>query len=135
VHTDEIHIAGGREAASEIRRELFVFSEILDVFTTSRADSLVVVFRGRPRPAEWNSRLRDAGYEPLRRPARSSDGAIAQSRALPRQESDVLPDGLRGAAHARHLRARRRRRTRATLDLPYVSPGPAPSRLRPSGSG
>ena len=135
MYTHEIHIAGGREAVSEIRRELFVFSEVLDVVTTSRADSLVVVFRGRPRPAEWSSRLRDAGYQLLRRPARPSDGAIAQERALARQEPGELPGAPRGTACARQPRARRRRRTRAASELPYVIPWPAPSQARPSGTG
>ena len=67
--THEIHVAGGREAVSEIRLQLFVFSEILEVLASSRPDTLVVVFSGRPLPAEWNDHLRDAGYELLRRHA------------------------------------------------------------------
>ena len=135
MHTHEIHIAGGREAVSEIRRELFVFSEILDVFTTRRADSLVVVFCGRPRPAEWNSRLRDAGYRLLPRPERSSDEAIAQSRAPGRQETYELPGRLPGVARARRPRARQRRRARATSEIRYVPPWRPPSQPRPSGTG
>jgi hypothetical protein len=83
VQTHEIHIAGGREAVSEIRRHLFFFSEVLEVLATSRRDSLVVVFSGRPRPAEWNAHLRVAGYELLRRPANPSPEAIGQARCLP----------------------------------------------------
>jgi hypothetical protein len=52
----------------EIRRELFAFSEILDVPVTSRPDSLVVVCAGRPRLGEWLRALRALGYEaPARR--------------------------------------------------------------------
>jgi len=35
MHTHEIQIAGAREAVGEIRRQLFVFPEILDVLATS----------------------------------------------------------------------------------------------------
>ena len=48
---------------NEIRSELFVFPEILDVFVTGRPDSLVVVCQGRPRPAEWLRALRAARYD------------------------------------------------------------------------
>ncbi|HWX96284.1 MAG TPA: hypothetical protein VNZ01_05480 [Solirubrobacteraceae bacterium] len=135
MHTHEIHIAGGREAVSEIRRELFVFSEVLDVLATSRADSLVVVFSGRPRPAEWNGRLRDAGYQLLRRPVRSSDDAIARRLVLALQARDEPLSGRSDAVSARRPRARRRRRTRAISELQHVSPAPAAGQPRPSGAG
>ena len=71
VQTHQINISHGRDNVHEIRRELFAFSEILDVFVTSRPDSLVVVCAGRPRLGEWRRALRTAGYEipPRRRPA------------------------------------------------------------------
>jgi hypothetical protein len=68
VQTHQINISQGRDHVHEIRRELFAFSEILDVFVTSRPDSLVVVCAGRPRLGEWLRALRAIGYEtPARR--------------------------------------------------------------------
>jgi hypothetical protein len=68
VQTYQINISQGRDNVHEIRRELFAFSEILDVFVTSRPDSLVVVCAGRPRLGEWRRALRAVGYEiPARR--------------------------------------------------------------------
>jgi hypothetical protein len=63
VHTHEIHISHGRENVHEIRRELFAFSEVLEVFVTSRPDSLVVVCAGRPRLGEWLRALRAVGFD------------------------------------------------------------------------
>jgi hypothetical protein len=77
VQTYQITISHGRANVHEIRRELFAFSEILDVFVTSRPDSLVVVCAGRPRLGEWRRALRAAGYEiPARR--RSATSATTQ---------------------------------------------------------
>ena len=68
MQTHQINISRGRDNVHEIRRELFAFSEILDVFVTSRPDSLVVVCAGRPRVSEWIRALRAVGYEaPTRR--------------------------------------------------------------------
>jgi hypothetical protein len=70
VQTYQINISKGRDRVHEIRNELFDFPEILDVFVTSRPDSLVVVFWGRPRPGEWLRALRALGYAvPARRHA------------------------------------------------------------------
>ena len=63
MQTYQINISQGRDNVHEIRRELFAFSEILDVFVTSRPDSLVVVCAGRPRLGEWRRALRAVGYE------------------------------------------------------------------------
>lgn len=64
----------GRERALEIRAELFVFGDVLDVFVTGHPDVLIVACSGCPRPAEWLRVLRAAGYEiPGRRHARTSD--------------------------------------------------------------
>jgi hypothetical protein len=63
VQTHQINISHGRDNVHEIRRELFAFSEILDVFVTSRPDSLVVVCAGRPRLGDWLRALRAVGYE------------------------------------------------------------------------
>jgi hypothetical protein len=68
VQTHQINISHGRDNVREIRHALFAFSEILDVFVTSRPDSLVVVCAGRPRLGEWLHALRAVGYEaPSRR--------------------------------------------------------------------
>ena len=73
MQTHPIHVTHGRELVVEVRCELFAFSEILEVFVTGRADVLVVVCAGRPRPAEWLRALRGSGYEiPDRRHARVS---------------------------------------------------------------
>src|SRR5437764_6365255 len=63
VQTYQINISQGRDNVHGIRRALFAFSEILDVFVTSRPDSLVVVCAGRPRLGEWLRALRSVGYE------------------------------------------------------------------------
>ena len=60
MQTHQINISHGRDNVHEIRRQLFAFSEILDVFVTSRPDSVVVVCAGRPRLGEW-LRNRSAG--------------------------------------------------------------------------
>jgi hypothetical protein len=119
VQTHEIHIAGGREAVSEIRRQLFVFSEVLEVLATSRPDSLVVVFSGRPRPAEWNGHLRDAGYELLHRPANPYGETIPRGLMVARGAAcSELPAERSNAAAARRSRARRRLRLSAISDAP-----------------
>ena len=63
MQTHVIHVAGGRELVLEVRRVLFAFSEVLDVFATGRPDTLVVVHAGRPRSARWLDALRAAGYQ------------------------------------------------------------------------
>jgi hypothetical protein len=63
MQTHQVYVAKGRDWVDEIRTELFVFPEVLDVFVTGRPDSLVVVCQGRPRPAEWLRALRAVGYE------------------------------------------------------------------------
>jgi hypothetical protein len=63
VQTYQITISQARENVHAIRRELFAFSEILEVFVTSRSDSLVVVCAGRPRLGEWRRALRAVGYD------------------------------------------------------------------------
>ena len=67
MQTYRIHVSKGRERVDEIRSQLFVFPEVLDVFVTGRPDSLVVVCWGRPRPAEWLRALRAVGYDLPRR--------------------------------------------------------------------
>jgi hypothetical protein len=135
VHTHEIHIAGGREAVSEIRRQLFVFSEVLEVLATSRPDSLVVVFSGRPRPAEWNGHLRDGGYELLRRPANPSPEATARDLTLAGGAPSEPRAGRPDAAAGRRSRARRRFPSRAISDAPYLSRWAPPPQPRRFGTG
>jgi hypothetical protein len=73
VQTYLIDVSRGRENVRGIRRELFAFSEVLDVFVTGGPDSVVVVCAGRPRLGEWRRALRAVGYEvPARRPAGST---------------------------------------------------------------
>jgi hypothetical protein len=77
VQTHKIQIFNGRKRVFEIRRELFAFPEIMEVFITSRPDALVVVCSGRPRPAEWLRALREAGYDAVvrRRPTTRLPGS------------------------------------------------------------
>ena len=72
MRTHQIQVSNGREAVHEIRRELFLFPQVLEVFATGRPDVLVVVYTGRPRPGEWLRALRALGYRtPSRRHATS----------------------------------------------------------------
>ena len=67
MQTHRLHVSNARNSVLEIRSELFVFPEVLEVFVTGRPDVLVVVCSGRPRPARWLRTLRAAGYEILAR--------------------------------------------------------------------
>lgn len=70
MQTHQIRVSEGRDRVAEMPNELFVFPEVIDVFITGRADALVVVFVGRPRPREWLRTLRSLGYHiPPRRQA------------------------------------------------------------------
>src|SRR5579884_338324 len=75
MQTHQIQVFGGRDKVHEIRDELFSFPEVLEVFTTGRPDSLVVVCSGRPRPARWLDALTVAGYHvtPRRHASVTSD--------------------------------------------------------------
>ncbi len=79
MQTYQITISQGRDNVHEIRRELFAFSEILDVFVTGRPDSLVVVCAGRPRVGEWLRALRAAGYQVPGRRHRSATSTTTGS--------------------------------------------------------
>ncbi len=79
MQTHQIDISHGRDSVHEIRRELFAFSEILDVFVTGRSDALVVVCAGRPRPSEWLRALRAAGYQVPRRRHSSTPSTMSCS--------------------------------------------------------
>jgi hypothetical protein len=86
VQTYQINVSQGRDKVHEIRRELFAFSEVLDVFITGRPDAVVVVCAGRPRPSTWLRALRAVGYEvPNRRhpiaPASGIDDTIRPTPA------------------------------------------------------
>jgi hypothetical protein len=45
-----------------IRWELFIDPDLKDVLTTSRADTLRVVFRGEARFAQWTRIIVEAGF-------------------------------------------------------------------------
>jgi hypothetical protein len=91
VHTQEIHVTGGREAVRQIRWQLFAFPEVLDVLAISQSDSLVVVFCGRPRPGEWSRHLQAAGYE--------VSAIRAQHPGAQRDASQRAASGSPAAAH------------------------------------
>jgi hypothetical protein len=103
VQTYKIYVSKGRDRVNEIRSELFVFPEILEVFVTGRPDSLVVVCRGRPRPAEWLRALRLARYDVAHRrhsptPAAKCDRTtvVAQLRREP-PSAPTMPRSRRSA--------------------------------------
>ena len=89
MHTYEIRVTGGRVAVAQIRSALFAFPEVLDVLAGGRPDLLVVVYWGRPRPAEWCRHLCAVGYQAsatrTRRRASAADaaGSTATGRARP----------------------------------------------------
>jgi hypothetical protein len=121
VQTHHINVSRARDMAQEIRHELFAFPEVLDVFVTGRPDWLVVVSRGRPRPAEWLRALRAVGYdipprrhavagpaeadrpEPAAAPARPLAAVRGWSTGLPsgHPAGRPCPDPARGGAAAR----------------------------------
>jgi hypothetical protein len=81
LQTHQIQISVGREMVHEIRAELFGLPEVLEVFSTSRPDSLVVVSSGRPRPARWLAALAAAGYPVMpRRHATATPAAPSRER-------------------------------------------------------
>jgi hypothetical protein len=63
LQTHQIQVSGGAEKVDQIRAELFGFPEVLEVFSTGRPDSVVVVCSGRPRPTRWLDALMAAGYQ------------------------------------------------------------------------
>jgi hypothetical protein len=91
VQTHQINISHGSDNVHEIRRQLFAFSEILDVFVTSRPDSLVVVCAGRPRLGEWLGALRAVGYEV------SARRHAFPGPAMPRSMTQILPTRIEQA--------------------------------------
>jgi hypothetical protein len=96
VQTYQINISQGRANVHEIRRELFAFSEILEVFVTGRADSLVVVCVGRPRVGEWLRALRAAGYHvPARRHAFAGSATPGSINRTDVQAAQIVRGGLR----------------------------------------
>ena len=78
MQTHQIHVSNGHDRVDEVRRDLFMFPEVLDVFITSRPDALVVVCSGRPRPGDWLGALRRVGYDTA--PARRRAIAAAAAR-------------------------------------------------------
>jgi hypothetical protein len=102
VQTHQINVSRARDMVHEIRHELFQFPEVLDVFVTGRPDWLVVVSRGRPRPAEWLRALRAVGYHvPVRRHATrpveadrqgAAAAASARLRDITERVHGQLPD-------------------------------------------
>jgi hypothetical protein len=63
-----------------IRWELFLFPDVREVLTTSREDTLLVVFRGEPDPSAWATTLAQAGF-PV---SRTGDEPLDEIHAFPR---------------------------------------------------
>lgn len=58
MYLSELSLAGlDRHTASAVRWELFVFRDVRDVLRGSRADTVIVVHRGRARPEAWRATL------------------------------------------------------------------------------
>jgi hypothetical protein len=95
VQTHRLHISNARDSVLEIRSELFVFPEVLEVFVTGRPDVLVVVCSGRPRPTQWLRTLHAAGYETLARRHASANklerGGPTSARDVPRSAPSPIP--------------------------------------------
>jgi hypothetical protein len=83
MQTHQIHVMKGRARIDGVRRALFDFPEVLEVFTTGRPDTVVVVYDGRPRLGAWLRHLRAAGYHVTTRPHARADAArFGQSESL-----------------------------------------------------
>jgi hypothetical protein len=127
VQTHQIIISQGRDRVNEVRGELLNFPEILDVFVTGRADSLVVVCSGRPRPAEWLRALRAVGFTVPARPrasvprrtvelAEAAIDVVAPAQAAQVSGTQARPRAGTGQRHlAKRVAARRSIRRPSTL--------------------
>ena len=62
MQTHPLRVSDARGQLEELRAELMIFTDVLDVFSTGRGDIVMVVCLGRPHPAEWGGALRAAGY-------------------------------------------------------------------------
>jgi hypothetical protein len=110
MQTHPLHVADARSRLDSVRAELLAFTDVLDVFPTGRADVLVVICSGRPRPGEWVGALRAAGYRiPPRRHA--SDGSLAPA---PNTADGTTPDGI----HQSRNRSPRRNPCRGPSSTP-----------------
>ena len=90
MQTHQIQVSKGRERVREIRNELFAFPEVLEVLAISRPGALVVVCRGRPRPAAWLNTLRAVGYQvPPRRHATAA--AFELDRSHVAAPAEIVP--------------------------------------------
>ncbi|HEY2437809.1 MAG TPA: hypothetical protein VGH93_11555 [Solirubrobacteraceae bacterium] len=106
MQTYALHVSNGRDSVLDIRRELFGFPEVLDVFTTGRRDVLVVVCAGRPRPAEWLRALHAVGYESLARRHASSEPLTAGASHSQGDDSHAGWSGAPADSRARQMRRR-----------------------------
>jgi hypothetical protein len=94
VQTHQLQITDGRNRVDEIRRELFAFSEVLDVLISPRPDALVVVCSGHPHPAEWQRALRAVGFSfpSRRRPTPRPPARAVQTTEAERALADAPVD-------------------------------------------
>ena len=93
MQTHLLRVSDASGQLEELRAELMIFTDVLEVFSTGRADTLMVVCSGRPHPAEWVRALRAAGYTiPARHRAGSgSRGPRARVAELSRATRTPLP--------------------------------------------
>lgn len=73
MQTHQLHVTNGGDRVDDVRSALFAFPEILEVFTSGRPDTLLVVCDGRPRLGEWLGRLRAMDYDVSARTRRCWD--------------------------------------------------------------
>jgi hypothetical protein len=111
MQTHSLRVADARDQLEDLRAELLTFRDVLDVFSTGHADTLVVLCSGRPHPAEWAHALQTAGYTiPPRRHAGPSSGRLRpeSSSSIP-----VIEPSSRAVLDAERLDAGQSPRERA----------------------
>jgi hypothetical protein len=94
MQTHQLRVLDAEAQLDELRAELMVFTDVLEVFSSARPDTIVIVCSGRPRPAEWVRALRAAGYTmPARHHAgRGRRAARPESRRHNNRSEHLLHD-------------------------------------------
>jgi hypothetical protein len=100
MQTHSLRVKDARDQLEDLRAELMTFNDVLDVFFTGHADTVVVFCSGRPHPAEWARALQSAGYTipprrhagPASAPLCSENGSsISATERSTRARLDIEP--------------------------------------------
>lgn len=102
MQTHPLRVSDARGHLEQLRAELMIFTDVLDVFSTGRGDTVMVVCSGRPHPAEWGRALRAAGYTI---PSRRHAGPAEATRELDLLDAKRLEVNENEAAAAAAERA------------------------------